>query len=113
MQVTDEMVRVAAEAMKQRRRDEIEHGGGGATFEEQARLALTAALAAMWRPVSQPTDLPQDGMYIAANDHEHVAVIEARDGHRLVHNMPGFVEWAPVCKLTAYMLLPSPPKAEG
>ena len=51
MQVNDAMVRAASEAMKQRRRDEIERGRERATYEQMASLALTAAMAELWQDI--------------------------------------------------------------
>lgn len=59
MQVNDDMVRAAADAIKERRRDEIERGTERATYEEMATLALNAAFAHMWRPIEEaPKDRP-------------------------------------------------------
>lgn len=58
MQVTDEMVRVAGDA--------IEHAlfiEPAIDLDEVARAALTAALAAMWQPIETA---PKDGRYIIA-----------------------------------------------
>ena len=104
MQVTDAMV---AKALDSFTSDKWSSG------MDAMRAALTAALAEMWRPVNAPSDLPQDGMYLAANDHNQVAMIEARNGYRIVHSMPGFVDWAPVCNLTHFMPLPPPPMERG
>lgn len=103
MQVTDAMVAAAVKAAVG------VWNQSSADNQSAMRSALTAALAEMWRPISTPTDLPQDGMYIAANDHNQVAMIEARNGYRIVHTMPGFVDWAPVCNITAWQPLPVPP----
>lgn len=56
--ITDEMVEAAAEAMKQRRRDELDKCLERATYEEMALLALTAANAAAWMPIETA---PRDG----------------------------------------------------
>jgi len=67
--VSDAMVQAAAEAMKQRRRSEIEHSVCRATYAEMAKLMLAAAIAA----------LPADG---GAND------IQSSDGGVEGHAIP-------------------------
>ena len=104
MQVTDAMVAKA--------HAEYHKVLGDKNRSDPMRAALIAALAEMWRAVSDPTGLPQDGMYIAANDHQQVAMIEARNGYRIAHNMPGYADWAPVCNITAWQPLPAPPMGE-
>lgn len=113
MQVTDDMVRVACEA----------YDGAPETDEADVamRAALTAALAAMWRPIGEGNDVSRSGQRLLVTggglDGEvQVAKYNSRIGC-----------WgAETCTLddrgdeadgyskpTHFMPLPHPPKVEG
>lgn len=125
MQVTDEMVRVAAEAMKQQRRNEIETGLCRATYEDMAKLALTAALGAMWRPISEA---PKDGtrLLLRGKLQPIPSNQELYSGLELPATTAGYwdtidVAWCivgatwtgPFFEPTHFMHIPSPPAQEG
>lgn len=114
MQVTDEMVRVAAEAMKRQRRNEIETGLCRATYEDLAKLAITAALGAMWRPISELSEEENYNRILVTGWqnpsgrvqgywwwHEDVVI----DGAPMEH--PNAKFWC-----LAHLYLPSPPAQE-
>ncbi len=114
MQVNDDMVRAAAEAMKERRRDEIERGTERATYEEMATLALNAALAHMWRPIEEAPD--SETVIVGGGDAVYpvTASWDGRfdegegwwvDGQEDIHCEIG---WP-----THFMPLPAPPKTGG
>jgi len=75
MQVTDEMVRVAAEAAYNKFNENLigccEPAWDGLSddvklrMQDSVRAALTVALAAMWRPISEA---PKDGSNVLVND---------------------------------------------
>jgi len=112
MQVTDEMVAKAAKAMKQQRRNEIETGLCRATYEDMAKLALTAALGAMWRPISEA---PKDGSSIlafAAAYRDYYGVAQWAEADEDIGSVEGWF-WPFAIRPTHFMPLPSPPAQEG
>jgi len=117
MQVTDEMVRVAAGAMKRQRRNEIETGLCRATYEDMAKLALTAALGAMWRPISEA---PKDGQRILAIYGGQTRIVQyAKTSHVPLYGFcladqgPEDFDIVPESKIAGWQTLPSPPAQEG
>jgi hypothetical protein len=128
MQVTDEMVRVAAESLMTR-----EYGRHARLsnlpevtqnlYLEDARAALTAALAAMWRPIEEA---PKDSTWRLINDtrYPNSTVSMARWNDCSYHKKAsGYWEFVDervhgivlsrANQPTHFMPLPSPPKAEG
>jgi hypothetical protein len=125
MQVTDEMVRMAAEAL-------WNYDGDGRPFSDSSdelkeywlnasHAALTAALAAVWRPIEEaPKDRTRVLLY---TDELTPPTIQAE--WRSYDDQPDFGEWVDVwnndpietsigaIRPAAWMPLPSPPKAEG
>jgi hypothetical protein len=130
MQVTDEMVRVAAEAL-------WNYDGDGRPFSDSSdelkeywlnasHAALTAALAAMWRPIE---DAPKDGTEVlVAGGTFYNSTSTFTDDLPFIG--PSLACWDDYCrewrgensgghdeffyyKPTHFMPLPSPPKAEG
>jgi hypothetical protein len=118
MQVTDDVVRVAwAEFQKAFH----EHADTEQGYHEITRRALTAALAAMWRPIEEaPKDRTRVLLY---TDELTPPTIQAE--WRSYDDQPDFGEWVDVwnndpietsigaIRPAAWMPLPSPPKAEG
>ncbi|MGB6080295.1 MAG: hypothetical protein WBF99_12625 [Xanthobacteraceae bacterium] len=123
MQVTDEMVRVAAEAIST-------HPDGGnitpgsslltaevlVSWEPLARAALTAALAAMWRPIEEA---PKDGERILLGFRGSMSAEGYwHDGSRNHWNRAGWyfadddVLTGRPCDPDCWQTLPSPPEKE-
>jgi hypothetical protein len=121
MQVTDDLVRVAVvamEAAENRWRADTAHlNASGATScpnAVRARAALTAALAAMWRPIEEAPD--SETVIVGGGDAVYPVTASwcgrfdegdgwQVDGQEDIHCEIG---WP-----THFMPLPSPPKAEG
>ncbi|MGB5901993.1 MAG: hypothetical protein WBH00_03995 [Xanthobacteraceae bacterium] len=108
MQVTDEMVRVAVKAYDAA----VPEDNGVSTLGMEA--ALTAALAAMWRPISEAPD--SETVIVGGGDAVYPVTASwggqfdegegwQVDGQEDIHCEIG---WP-----THFMPLPSPPKAEG
>jgi len=113
MQLTDDMVRVAAEALAKRHFGRhAEFANTSARYQTQflydARAALTAALAAMWRPmVEAPVD---DTQILAARDDGRVMIFSGKILFRIgLENQPTHLQFPAI----AWMPLPSPPSKEG
>lgn len=101
MQVSDEMVRVALIVENA----ECNPNENGPT-PESMRAALTAALAAMWRPIEEA---PKDGsrVLLVRDDNPTMHTAFFRDGR---WDCGGYYYFN---KPASWMPLPSPPKAEG
>lgn len=89
----------------------------GKVCREITRDALTAALPHLtayvgerWRPIAQA---PKDGGYIVTNRARQVAFCDVYSGQRLVHNVPGFIEWDWDKPATHWMPLPAAPTPEA
>lgn len=108
MQVTDEMVAKAVETYT------AKCGGWYTAGTNPMRAALSAAFAAMWRPISEA---PKDGRHVmlAMADDEYVGQgyydVDSGNWYPPLQNSH---EW-PDMKMhpTHFMLLPSPPAQEG
>ena len=104
MQVTDEMVRVAAEAMAAKR-SELQHLPLARIYGDLSRAALEAALGAMWRP--------------AESDSNGLLYFPKKvTGHYSQYSLPemmkvGLASDYPNRLPTHFMPLPSPPAQEG
>lgn len=109
MQVTDEMVRAGALACRKRQFDRT---GAGRAFDatcpptdnelDNARATITAALAAMWRPIEEaPSDRPAMYGYRTQFGEWY----QYRFEHPTIPQQCGYTHYAE--------MLPSPPKAEG
>ena len=115
MQVTDDMVDAALEAY---------HSTDGAPFARPdacMRAALTAALAAMWRPIE---DAPKDGLRVTSETFvlAHAEKKWIRFGTWYVQEGCWYYsgtnersQWAQIRgdDPTHFMPLPQPPKVEG
>ena len=99
MQVTDAMVAKALEVWTDH--DSIND-------DEAMRAALTAALAAMWRPmVEAPVD---DTQILAATDDGRVMIFSGEILFRIgLENQPTHLQFPAI----AWMPIPSPPKKEA
>jgi len=110
MQVTDEMVDAALDA---------HHAASLAISSdpfEAMRSALTAALAAMWRPISEA---PKDGQRILAIYGGQTRIVQyAKTSHVPLYGFcladqgPEDFDIVPESKIAGWQTLPSPPAQE-
>lgn len=109
MQVTDEMVLAAWEA--------YDNAPGYFTNSELMRATLTAALGAMWRPISEA---PKDGQRILAIYGGQTRIVQyAKTSHVPLYGFcladqgPEDFDIVPESKIAGWQPLPSPPAQEG
>lgn len=109
MQVTDEMVEVAADTIAEMLRS---GKTGKLAIEDMARAALTAALSHMWRQIEEAE--PNRTYLLGWHDWRDHAwcteVAPAIHGQRFEN---GYSNVSRHGSATHFMPLPSPPKAEG
>ena len=121
MQVTDEMVQVAAKAAfyatpRNRKFEQLSAWKRSIALDE-ARAALTAALAAMWRPIGEA---PKDGQRILAIYGGQTRIVQyAKTSHVPLYGFcladqgPEDFDIVPESKIAGWQPLPSPPAQEG
>ncbi|BEV43992.1 hypothetical protein CRBSH125_01750 [Afipia carboxidovorans] len=111
MQVTDEMVAKAVETYT------AKCGGWYTAGTNPMRAALSAAFAAMWRPISEA---PKDGQRILAIYGGQTRIVQyAKTSHVPLYGFcladqgPEDFDIVPESKIAGWQTLPSPPAQEG